>query len=81
MFVELNDPPDANGLRWIEFGTNLVLREVIRGVQCPPERSKAVEAAVGAFGDPVKSSWAGMRPDAFPLVKQNHPPWWHASVK
>ena len=26
MFVGLHDPPDAKGLRWIEFGPNLVLK-------------------------------------------------------
>ena len=69
MFVGLNDPPDANGLRWIEFGSNLVLREVIIGAQCHPAVSKLVEAAVGAYGDSVKCSWAGMRRDAFLMVK------------
>jgi Protein of unknown function (DUF2971) len=31
IFVRLNDPPDAQGLRWIDFGPNLELREVIIG--------------------------------------------------
>ena len=71
MFVGLNDPPDAKGLRWIEFGPNLVLREIIIGAQ----------DAVKACGHSVTFSWAGMRQDAFLLVKQDHPPHWHASVK
>jgi len=81
MFVGLNDPPDAKGLRWIEFGPNLVLKEVIIGAQCHPRVSKEVEDAVRAYGHSVKCSWAGMRPDAFLLVKQDHPPNWHASVE
>ena len=81
MFVGLNDPPDAKGLRWIEFGPNLVLKEIIIGAQCDPKVSKEVEEVVKTYGAPVKCSWAGMRPDAFLLVKQNHPPHWHPSVK
>ncbi|HCC56146.1 MAG TPA: hypothetical protein DEQ47_02580 [Solibacterales bacterium] len=81
MFVGLNDPPDASGLRWIEFGPNLVLKEIIIGAQCHPKVSKEVEDAVKKYGHSVKCSWAGMRPDAFLLVKQDHPPHWHASVK
>ncbi len=81
MFVGLNDPPDAKGLRWIEFGTNLVLKEIIIGAQCHPKVSKEVEDAVKTYGPSVKCSWAAMRPDAFLLVKQDHPPHWHASVK
>lgn len=81
MFVGLNDPPDPKGHRWIEFGPNLVLTEVIIGSQCHPKVSKEVEDAVKTYGHSVKCSWAGMRPDAFLLVKQDHPPHWHASVK
>jgi hypothetical protein len=80
MFVQLNDPPDANGLRWIDFGPNLELKEVIIGVQCHPAISKMVADAVKPYGDSVKCSWAGMRPDAFLLVRQDRPPLWHASV-
>jgi hypothetical protein len=81
MFVGLNDPPDAKGLRWIEFGPNLVLKEVIIGAHCYPKVSKDVQDAVKTCGHSVKCSWAGMRPDAFLLVKQDQPPDWHASVK
>ena len=42
---------------------------------------KEVEDAVRTYGHSVKCSWAGMRPDAFLLVKQDHPPDWHATVK
>jgi hypothetical protein len=81
MFVGLNDPPDANGLRWIEFGPQLILKEVIIGAQCHPHESKMVEDALKPYGDDVKCWWAGMRPDAFLLVKQDHPPYWHAKIK
>lgn len=81
LFVALNDPPDANGLNWIEFGPQLVLKEVIIGAQCHPSVSKEVEEAVKPYGDAVGCWWAGMRPDAFLLVKQDHPPHWHATVK
>ncbi len=81
MFVGLNDPPDPNGLRWIAFGPNLILKEIILGAQCDPTKSKKVEDAVEAYEPSVTCCWAGMRPDAFLLVKQDHPPWWHASVK
>lgn len=80
MFVGLNDPPDAKGLNWIEFGQQLVLREVIIGAQCHPSMSKDVEGAVKPYGDAVKCWWAGMRPDAFLLVKEDHPPHWHSTV-
>ena len=80
MFVSPDDPPDSNGLNWIEFGPHLVLKEVIIGAQCHPKVSKDVEEAVRPYGDAVKCRWAGMRPDAFLLVKQDHPPHWHATV-
>jgi hypothetical protein len=81
MFVGLNGPPDAKGLNWIGFGPRLVLKEVIIGAQCHPSVSKEVEEAVKPYGDVVKCWWAGMRPDAFLLVKQDDPPRWHATVK
>jgi len=79
MFVQLNDPPDAMGLRWIDFGPILELKEVIIGAQCSPGDSKIVGDALKPYGDSVKCSWAGMRPDAFLLVRQDHPPNWQAS--
>jgi hypothetical protein len=81
MFVGLNDPPDAKGLNWIDFGPKLMLKEVIIGAQCDPRTSKEAEEVVKSFGNAVKCWWAGMRPDAFLLVKQDHPPHWHASFK
>jgi Protein of unknown function (DUF2971) len=81
MFVALNDSPDANGLRWIEFDARLALREVIIGSVCHPEVGKMVHDAAKPYGNEVKCSWAGMRRDAFLLVKQDGPLWWHADVK
>jgi hypothetical protein len=76
MFVGLNDPPDAKGLNWIEFGPRLVLKEIIVGAQCAPDDSRDIEAAVKSYGDAVKVWWAGMRTDAFLLVRLDHPPDW-----
>ena len=81
MFVQINDPPDPKGLRWMDFGPNLELKEVIMGSQCTPEDSDAVVEALRPYGDSVKCWWAGMRPDAFLLVKQDEPPSWHAEVR
>ena len=80
MFAALNDPPDANGRHWIDFNPQLQLREVIIGPQCHPAISKTVQQAVVPYGDTVKLRWAGMRSDAFLLIKQDHPPEWHATV-
>ena len=54
MFVGLNDPPDAKGLNWIDFGPKLVLKEVIIGAQCDPRTSKEAEEVVKSFGNAVK---------------------------
>jgi len=81
MFVNLNDPPDAEGLNWIEFGPLLVLKEVIIGAKCLPTVSRKVEEAVKPYGNAVKCWWAGMRSDAFLLVKQAHPPHCQATVR
>lgn len=37
MFVLVKDPPDENGLSFIEFAPQLTLREVILGVNCLSE--------------------------------------------
>lgn len=74
MFVGLSDPPDANRLNWLEFGPDLVLKEVIIGARCSPTDSKNVEESVKPYGDAVKCWWAGMRRDAFLLIKEDHPP-------
>jgi Protein of unknown function (DUF2971) len=80
MYVNRNDPPDADGLHWIEFGPLLTLKEVIIGAQCHPTVSRKVEVALKPYGEAVKCWWACMRSDAFLLVKQDHPPDWHAKV-
>ena len=80
MFVGLNDPPDAHGLRWIDFGPKVELKEVIIGAQCTPKDSDDVVEALKPYGDSVKCFWAGMRTDAFLLVRLDNPPDWHASV-
>ena len=80
-FAKLDDPSDADGRSWFTFGPNLELREVIIGSQCDPAVSKAIVAAAVPHGDSVKCLWAGMRRDAFLLVKDDHPPDWHGSVK
>jgi hypothetical protein len=81
VFVGLNDPPDEKGLHWMSFGPTLQLKEVIIGAVCNMKISEQVQEAARTYGDAVKCCWAGMSPDAFLLVKQGQPPWWHASVK
>ncbi len=78
MFIRLNDQPDANNLIWVGFGDNLLLREVIIGLRCPQKISNDVEAAVNEYGHSVKFCWAGMRQDAFLLLKLDKPPYWQA---
>ncbi|WP_198137594.1 DUF2971 domain-containing protein [Terriglobus sp. TAA 43] len=80
LFVDLHDPPDEKGLHWMEFGSSFVLKEVIVGAQCHPDDSKKVQEATKPYGDAVEFWWAGMRPDAFLIVKQNQPPWWHSAI-
>jgi hypothetical protein len=81
MFVQINDPPDSKGLNWIEFGQQLILKEIIIGAQCLPKTSKELEEAAKPYGNAVKCWWAGMRKDAFLLVRSERPPDWHAEVK
>jgi hypothetical protein len=81
VFVGLNDPPHSNGLRWAEFGPLLELREVIIGAQADPAISTKMRETLKPYGDSVQSYWAGMRHDAFLLVRQDHPPDWHADLK
>jgi hypothetical protein len=81
LFVQINDPPDAAGLLWSEIGSIVELKEVIIGTQCSPAMSEKVIEALKRYGDSVKRYWAGMRLDAFLLVRQDHPPAWHSSVK
>jgi hypothetical protein len=65
----------------MDFGSNLELKEVIIGLQCKPGDSDAVVEALKPYGDAVKCWWAGMRPDAFLLVRLEGAPWWHADVR
>ena len=46
VFVALNDPPDAKGLWWFDFGPQLDLREVIIGSQCSPAICETVVEAL-----------------------------------
>ena len=78
MFVQLNDPPDANGLRWFDFGPHLELKEVIVGAQCRPEDIKAVTEVLKDYGSEVECSWSYMRKDAFLLVRHDFMPPWFA---
>jgi hypothetical protein len=80
MLVGLNDPPDSNGLRWAAFGSLVELKEVIMGSQADPNLTDEVRQALKSYGDSVKCYWAGMRQDAFLLVKQDDPPHWHSEV-
>jgi hypothetical protein len=81
LLVNLNGPPDMEGLRWIEFGSELILKEVIIGAQCSPKMSKELVEATRPYGDAVKCWWTGMRHDAFLLVRLEQPPDWHAEIK
>jgi Protein of unknown function (DUF2971) len=76
IFVRLNDPPDAEGLRWCDFGANLELKEVIAGAQCAPEDLKALAEVLKNYRGTVECCWAYMRQDAFLLVRHNFPPPW-----
>ena len=76
LFVQLNDPPDANGLRWFDFGPNLELKEVVVGAQCDSKDIEAVKDVLTGYGRTVECSWAYMRKDAFLLVRHDFmPPW------
>lgn len=80
MFVGLDNPPDSNGLRWANFGPLVEFKEVIIGSQADPSVTDDVRQALNPYGDSIRCSWACMRPDAFLLVKQDHPPHWHSEV-
>lgn len=76
LFVKLNDPPDAKGLRWFNFGPLLELKEVVVGSRCDPKDSEEVNDVVKGYGKTVECSWAYMRKDAFLLVKHDFMPLW-----
>ena len=54
LFVQLNDSPDANGLRWFDFGPNLELKEVVVGAQCDPKDIEAVKDVLKGYGRTVE---------------------------
>jgi hypothetical protein len=75
LFVRLNDPPDDEGLRWVQFGPELQVKEVIAGSQCArADLEKLAEVVKGFAG--VEHSWAYMKKDAFLLVRHHFPPPW-----
>lgn len=81
MFVGLNDPPDENNLHWIDFGTRLVLREVIIGAPM----LESLEQDGGRRGQILQrrrgllvGRHASRR---FSAGQTTRPPWWHAEVK
>jgi Protein of unknown function (DUF2971) len=78
LFIGINDPPDANGLWWYDFGPKLELKEVIAGVQCVPRDLQALADILKGYGNTVKCSWAYMRKDAFLLVRHDFSPPWHS---
>ena len=49
-------------------------RQKAIGAQCTPKDNDAVVEALKLYGDSVKCWWAGMRPDAFLLVRLESPP-------
>src|SRR4029077_6317541 len=69
MFVGINDPPDAKGLWWYDFGAKLELKEVIGGAQCAQNDLKTLADILKGYGGTVKCSWSYMRKDAFLLVR------------
>jgi hypothetical protein len=76
LFIGINDPPDANGLWWADFGTELELKEVIAGAQCSPKDLNTLGGILETFEPAIKRSWAYMRKDAFLLVRHDFPPPW-----
>ena len=76
IFVKLNDPPDAKGMLWFDFGPDLQLKEGIVGAQCSPNDIKAVAEVLKKYGNTVECSWAYMRKDAFLLIRHDFPPPW-----
>ena len=74
VFVQINDPPDENGMHWFPFGDDLSLKEVIVGAQCSPEDSKEVTRVRLLYPDTVEFCWAGLKQDAFGLLRIAFPP-------
>jgi hypothetical protein len=78
MFVRISDPPDENGLQWFDFGPDLDLKEVIIGVQCSQADNRATRDLIQSNPSAPRCYWAGMRKDAFALVRLEEPPPWRA---
>lgn len=76
MFVNLDDPLMLRDYDGWTLARPWSFREVLIGVQCSPQDSDAVIEAVKPWGDSVKCWWAGMRPDAFLLVRRESAPLW-----
>lgn len=76
LFVQMNDPPDENGLRWFYFGAELQLKEVIIGAQCSPEDAGKVTEVRQSYGGAIKLAWAYLKKDAFSLGRMTSPPAW-----
>jgi hypothetical protein len=75
MFVGVNDHPDANGLKFMDFHPQLSLREVIFGVNCLPRHYEPAVALLNESPGPTHS-WAYMRKDSFLLGRRADPPEW-----
>jgi len=75
MFVGVNDPPDAKGLKYMDFHPQLALREVIFGVHCLPSHYEPAVALLKGFPG-MTHSWAHMRTDSFLLGCRAEPPEW-----
>ena len=75
MFIDVNDPPDENGLKFFKFAPHLTLREVIFGVNCEPQHFQPTIALLKNFPG-VTPAWAYMRRDSFLLVRRNEQPEW-----
>lgn len=73
MFVSRPDPPDTQGLHFIDFAPRLTLSEVIFGSQC---ETKHFEPAVELLKDypDAKAFWAHMHKDSFLLGRLLAPP-------
>lgn len=74
-FVHLTDPPDADGLHFQEFGSELNLREIIVGSQSDVTRSELREA-MGGLGATVSTFKARLSFKAFTVVRQRAEQMW-----
>ena len=73
-FVDIkNEPRDAKGLMWFDFGSALELKEVIVGAQFHPKNREMLLKNLKPYGGDVECTWAYMRSDAFLLVRNTTP--------